>query len=153
MIKKILLLLLALCESNNVYGASGLPSRGGRSLGSSGLQRVRRGAVSVSCAFLNEQMFNTIEHGWLDIVQGVERLLAAGADVNAVKARTQETALHLAVQKGWVALVSLLLAKGANVHFSDAQGRTPMAWAQRLFFDEGREEIICLLVRYGASKD
>lgn len=99
MIKKILLLVLVWCGSNDVYGASGRPNHGGCPLEPSGLRRVRGGINPDSRELLNEQMFNTIEYGWLDIVLGVERLLAAGANVNAVKVRTKETALHLAVQK------------------------------------------------------
>ena len=109
--------MLVWCGSNDVYGASGRPNHGGCPLEPSGLRRVRGGINPDSRELLNEQMFNTIEYGWLDIVLGVERLLAAGANVNAVKVRTKETALHLAVQKGWVALVALLLEKVLTLNF------------------------------------
>jgi len=57
----------------------------------------------------------------------IERLLAQGADVNAV-ADGGVTPLHLAAARGDVALIDLLLARGAEVA-KTKDGRTPEALA------------------------
>ena len=54
----------------------------------------------------------------------VARLLAAQADVNKA-CNDGETPLHVACASGWVDVVTLLLAAGANVYSRDKHGWTP----------------------------
>ncbi|KAK9415013.1 hypothetical protein SUNI508_10618 [Seiridium unicorne] len=56
----------------------------------------------------------------------VEELLAHHPDLEAREARTWQTPLFAASVKGFHAIVSLLLAKGARVDAQDRDGRTPL---------------------------
>ena len=58
-------------------------------------------------------------------IAGVQRLLLAGADVNAPD-ELGATPLHLAVAEGGIAVVQELLAAGAGVNFADNDGLTPL---------------------------
>jgi ankyrin repeat protein len=81
-----------------------------------------------------------------EIIESLDILLAAGADVNAavtdIQSRTAriarlssmtdrqgQTALHSAAGRGWADVVAYLLAHGANPALEDLQGRTPLALA------------------------
>jgi ankyrin repeat protein len=55
----------------------------------------------------------------------VEKLLAAGADVNDAN-RAGTTALHGAAFWGWNSVVRLLAERGARLDAKDARGRTPI---------------------------
>eukprot|EP00727_Mastigamoeba_balamuthi_P010339 m51a1_g5928 hypothetical protein (1698) ;mRNA; f:76007-81482 len=55
-----------------------------------------------------------------------ERLLRAGADANATHLLTEWTPLHIAADRGSVALVELLLRHGADPLRKDAAGKTPI---------------------------
>lgn len=65
---------------------------------------------------------------WRDDKARVEKLLARGADVNAVD-NDGDTALHGAAQSGNVEIVRLLLDKGANPNAKNKVGGTPLMWA------------------------
>lgn len=56
----------------------------------------------------------------------VEELLAHRPDLEARETRTWQTPLFAASVKGFHAIVSLLLAKGAHVDAQDRDGRTPL---------------------------
>ena len=63
--------------------------------------------------------------------QGAEiakMLLAAGADPNA-KGPQGQTALHIAAQRGFNAIIKVLADGGADVAIKDSEGRTPAAYA------------------------
>jgi RNA polymerase sigma factor (sigma-70 family) len=63
-------------------------------------------------------------------LEAAERLLAAGADANAITGKSGQTALHLARQRGASDLADLLLARGASPDIRDGGGRTPADWAE-----------------------
>src|SRR5262245_14133319 len=77
----------------------------------------------------------------------IERLLAAGADVNA-QDEYGWTALHWAAGKGLAAIVSLLLKRGANASISAKDRRSPYLVAKAA----GRREIVALLVEEGRKQ-
>jgi hypothetical protein len=91
-----------------------------------------------------------------DIVASMERpavriahwLLAAGADVNAVDI-TFNTALHMASYGGFLGLVELFLARGANPNMSNREQRTPLHNAVAL----GHVKVAALLIGAGADLD
>ena len=81
-------------------------------------------------------------------VAGVTRLLDAGLDANA-KGRYDQTALFAAADQGRLAVVELLLARGATVTVRDTfYGATPLTWA----LDGGHAEIARRLVEAGAAE-
>ena len=56
----------------------------------------------------------------------VQALLACGANVNLVSAKSQSTPLILAAWRGQATTVKLLLANGADPKLKDAKGRTAL---------------------------
>jgi ankyrin repeat protein len=92
-------------------------------------------------------------------LQTVDILLKRGADVNAKMAdQYGETALHRAADNDptspdAVAIVQLLLARGAKINATDNDGRTPLSAAKRaLGAERGNREIVELLVNHGARE-
>jgi ankyrin repeat protein len=65
-----------------------------------------------------------------------EALLAAGAQPGAAAAHTLVTPLIRAAEGGHVAIVRLLLARGADPNTTDAEGRTPLAAAAEAGYPE-----------------
>lgn len=76
----------------------------------------------------------------------VKNLIDRGADVT-LQDGDGDTALHLTVQNGNVALTNLLLAKGAPVNVKNKVGGTPLMWAAAT----GNEELAKLLLEHGAD--
>ena len=82
--------------------------------------------------------------GHVDIV---ESLIDAGADVNGRTNREQQVALAMAAELGQLAVVELLIRKGADILLVDMDGKTPLHSAAesgdprivRLFLDEGAD--------------
>lgn len=56
----------------------------------------------------------------------MERLIRAGADVNAQCTQLQVTALHMAARRGHIDAVELLLSYGASPFITSTQGDTPL---------------------------
>jgi hypothetical protein len=73
-------------------------------------------------------------------------LIQSGLDINA-QARSGETALFLAVQKGALGKMQLLLAAGAAVNQANAQGTTPLMEAVM----RGRTDVARELLAKGAD--
>lgn len=56
----------------------------------------------------------------------MEKLIEAGADVNAVDSTDQNSPLLLATELGSVDIVRLLIQKNATVNLADKSGTTPL---------------------------
>ena len=77
-----------------------------------------------------------------------EKLLARGADVNAVSANAQKVAaIHGAVARSNVPMVRMLLSRGADADAIQAGGFTPLAAAAF----HGNREIVKMLLDRGAD--
>lgn len=79
----------------------------------------------------------------------VERLLDAGVDPNAAPWGDGVTPLMRAVRLHDVAVMQLLLARGADVHARDARGRSAMAHTPPSYPDDAR----ALLAAHGAAPE
>lgn len=77
----------------------------------------------------------------------VQRLIAAGANVNAVNAGDGLTALLLAASFGHGAIVDRLLAAGADVNAADEDGDSALIVAAK----QGHEAVVARLLRAGAN--
>jgi ankyrin repeat protein len=81
-------------------------------------------------------------------------LLSRGTDVNTcAEDGTGKTALHVAAERGELAVARLLLERGAAAEARDAAGLTPLMWAART----GHDACVVLLLErgnaYAASSD
>jgi ankyrin repeat protein len=83
------------------------------------------------------------------LVQSMQRLLAAGADVRARDAQGR-TPLIWAVSEGRSAALRLLLSRGGSAGDSDQDGKTALAYARDLKENDGRATIISILTKAGA---
>ena len=63
------------------------------------------------------------------LLAGVERLLQAGADPNLYVHAVYDCPLWIAIKWGWVELVPILLAAGADPHLTDDRGQDALEWA------------------------
>lgn len=79
----------------------------------------------------------------------IQRLLAAGCDVNAKEADDGLTPLMGAAAQGHVDAARLLIEKGADVHATDSKGRAALTMAA----GSGHADIVELLVDKGADVD
>lgn len=77
----------------------------------------------------------------------VEFLLAHGANPNIVIAGSQLTALHMAVIRGPLGIVKLLVAGGASLKARDALEMTPLLHAVMA----GQKDVVQYLVSHGAD--
>lgn len=80
-------------------------------------------------------------------IKEMERLIAAGADVNAKNDRAGWTPLSRAVYNGRVDVARLLIEKGADVNAKDSAGWTPLYGA----VSYGKKEVVSLLITKGAD--
>jgi len=99
------------------------------------------------------------------VIESLEILLAAGADINAtvtdttsrtariarpsgVTDREGQTALHSAAARGWARVVEFMIERGADIHIADGLGRTALDLAvtpvdgQRVPGTDAVEEIL-----------
>jgi ankyrin repeat protein len=77
-----------------------------------------------------------------------ERLVAAGADVNAVSGNSlRNTPLHAAIAGSHADLAGWLIARGADVHAADAGGHTPLHIAA----EGGQAAVVKALLERGAD--
>ena len=80
---------------------------------------------------------------------GVRWLLEHGADADLVWAEIGDAPLHIAAQRCDVAVVELLVSRGADIHHRRSDGRT----AHTLAALHGNHEIAAWLLRHGASDE
>ena len=81
-------------------------------------------------------------------IEQVKELLASGTDMDEVDGK-QRTALHHAARRGHVAIVELLIERGADVNPREAiSGHTPLHLAERW----GHEDAAAVLVANGGYK-
>jgi len=76
----------------------------------------------------------------------MEVIAAAGADLNARNKRRQ-TALHIAVNKGHVGVVKMLLGLGCHPALQDSEGDTPLHDA----ISKKRDDMLALLLDHSAD--
>jgi hypothetical protein len=93
---------------------------------------------------LNEELVNA---AWGGDVPTIERLVAAGADVNANVGHHDWTPLQRGVYGGHAAAVTALLSAGAHVDGATRDGSTPIVIAGYY----GRTALVHLLVAAGAD--
>ena len=86
---------------------------------------------------------------WSRTSAGVEWLLAHGADPDPVFDANGETPLHVAARRWDVALVRMLVDRGADVSRRRADGRTPYAMAEL----NGNRAVADWLRSHGATDD
>ena len=80
-------------------------------------------------------------------IKVVKRLLAAGADVNTVRAG-RIAALHYAAKEGHKEIVELLINKGAHMNVTENLfGYTPLDWA----IEKNHTETADLLRKHGGK--
>lgn len=80
-------------------------------------------AISFGAGHYSSEDWNLMNATEQNSVQMVADLLEKGADPNMVLRRTP---LHLAVEKGHIEIVDLLLANNADINARDYSGRTPL---------------------------
>ena len=78
--------------------------------------------------------------------QIVDKLIAAGADVDAKVPRQGTTPLHIAAQRGRRQAIQRLIRAGADVNARNNEGKTALTMAR----EQERTEIVELLGRHGA---
>ena len=89
-------------------------------------------------------LHDAAERGDLD---EVKRLIAEGANLNAIDDKLGGTPLHYAALRGHKAIAELLIAKGADVNASDHLGTTALHWT--VIFDH--LAVVKLLIANGAD--
>lgn len=80
-------------------------------------------------------------------VKATEHLLAAGADASYRFGKAENTALDIAIVKGHLSVVKILIRRGADINAADSSGRTPLSWAA--FFNQA--DAIDELISAGAN--
>ena len=78
----------------------------------------------------------------------VKRLIAAGADLNALNSYGS-TALHRAAFKNRPKIAKMLLTAGADVDVNSSRGHTALHWATQ----SGNAEVVKVLLDAGANPD
>ncbi len=108
-------------------------------------------AVMVGGIGMSVDITNPLINGIFDNkIKDVKTHIARGFDVNTKdEGFYSKTALHVAVSDNKLAFVKLLLNAGADVNVLDENGETPLMMIE----EETSEEIVKLLVKYGAKLD
>ncbi|MBT4922374.1 MAG: hypothetical protein HON23_05110 [Rickettsiales bacterium] len=103
-----------------------------------------RATQSQSQESLRRELIRAVERGDLE---GVERLLDRGADVNKARITDGSTPLSIAASNGHTELVQLLLDRRADVNKATKGGVTPLVYAAF----NGHAEVAKLLLDRGAD--
>jgi ankyrin repeat protein len=86
----------------------------------------------MAAAGVNWVFDQTYDEGPKALLEAVELCFSLGMDVNAVNSMGL-TALHGAANRGSDDIIRFLVDKGAKIDVKDAEGRTPMTWAEGVF--------------------
>ena len=89
-------------------------------------------------------MWDAIRNG---NIEAVKQAIVDGADVNATEDSNGRTPLHAAASESHIAIVELLITKGADVNAREVNGWTPLHFSAAFF----RKEIAELLIVKGAD--
>jgi ankyrin repeat protein len=104
----------------------------------------------MAAAGVNWVFNQTFDEGPTELLAAVELCYAGGNDVNAVNSMGIG-AIHGAANRGSNDIIAFLAAHGAKLDAPDAQGRTPLAWAEGVFLathpPQRKPETIALLDR------
>ena len=105
--------------------------------------------VAIKTMSGGKQMSTTalIQAAWNGHADAVRVLISRGAELNKPKPCNDRTALHLVAQEGNVAVIELLMSKGARHDVRDKDGQTPLNLAA---FGGQKEAVECLLT-HGAD--
>ncbi|KAJ5396665.1 hypothetical protein N7509_004778 [Penicillium cosmopolitanum] len=101
-------------SNENKLGIASLLLSHGANVGKFGAD----GVIPLHCA---------VRNNYLDMT---ELLLKAGSETDAPGGNREKTSLMFAADSGFVDIVYMLLANGANVHARDAKGLTALDWAK-----------------------
>jgi ankyrin repeat protein len=86
----------------------------------------------MAAAGVNWVFNQTYDEGPAALLEAVKLCHELGADVNAANSMGLR-AIHGAANRGSDDIVRFLVGKGASLEAADAQGRTPLTWAQGVF--------------------
>ncbi len=105
-------------------------------------------------AGVNFAVDETYTEGPAALLDAVKLTLELGNDVNAVNSMGV-AAIHGAANRGANDVIEYLVANGARLDVADAQGRTPLDWAQGVFLATHppvrKPDTIALLTRLAAE--
>lgn len=98
----------------------------------------------------SHQMYTPLLYavGYFSDAEVISELIKKGSDIRAVNT-SEETALHIAAEKGKLIPLTLLLDAGADINVRDRQGRTPLHHA----CENGHYSIVESLLLRGAKTD
>jgi len=86
----------------------------------------------MAAAGVNWVFDQTFDEGQPALLEAVKLCVELGMDVNAVNSMGL-TALHGAANRGSDEIIRYLVQQGAKVDVKDAEGRTPLTWAEGVF--------------------
>jgi len=86
----------------------------------------------MAAAGVNWVFDQTYDEGQPALLEAVKLCVELGMDVNAVNSMGL-TALHGAANRGSDEIIRYLVQRGARVDVKDAEGRTPLTWAEGVF--------------------
>lgn len=81
----------------------------------------------------------------------IELLLELGVDIEARRRLMDDTALIVAARTSHPAVLKLLLAKGADIHAQDENGRTALEWARSVGHTENTAILESIVRRAGSA--
>ena len=86
----------------------------------------------MAAAGMNWVVDQTYDEGQPALLEAVKLCVELGLDINAVNSMGL-TALHGAANRGSDDIIRYLVAQGAKIDAKDAEGRTPLTWAEGVF--------------------
>jgi len=96
------------------------------------IKTIEGSTALMAAAGVNWVVSQTYSRSNEEYLEAAKLCLEKGADVNAVN-KQGFTAMHGATNKGFDAMVKLLVTAGGKLDVKDSQGRTPMTFAEGVF--------------------